>query len=51
MCIVGLGTFPEFTISLFFRAEDVDSEVVDELKKNEGFVFNKRRGTAHLFRY
>ncbi|XP_068748492.1 uncharacterized protein [Montipora capricornis] len=31
------------------RAEDVDSEVVDELKKNEGFVFNKRRGTAHLF--
>lgn len=33
-----------------FRPEDVNSEVVEELKRNEGFVVNKRRGTAHLFR-
>ncbi|KAK2548573.1 Serine/threonine-protein phosphatase 2B catalytic subunit [Acropora cervicornis] len=32
------------------RPEDVNPNVIDELKKNEGFVSNDRRGTAHLFR-
>ncbi|XP_067033041.1 uncharacterized protein [Acropora muricata] len=31
------------------RPEDVNPNVIDELKKNEGFVSNDRRGTAHLF--
>jgi len=31
------------------RPEDVNTKVIEELKKNQGFVHNKRRGTAHLF--
>lgn len=38
------------TVSRCFRPEDVNPNVIDELKKNEGFVSNDRRGTAHLFR-
>lgn len=36
--------------ALCFRPEDVTPKVVEELKNNDGFVHNKRRGTAHLFR-
>lgn len=31
------------------RPDDINPKVVEELKQNQGFVHNKRRGTAHLF--
>lgn len=31
------------------RAEEVTPDILEKLKQNEGFIENRRRGTAHLF--
>ena len=38
-----------FLFTLSHDIADEDEDLVDQLKENEGFMFNTRRGTANFF--